>query len=82
MKAFLVTYSVAGCRGAKVVVLVDKKEDVESALKRKIILTYEDEMESLRLGRIQELSLDQVKVSDLSMSEFMRMTKELQVAAE
>lgn len=82
MKAFLVAYSAAGRRGAKEVVLVETKEEVEDALKRKFVLTYEDEMESLRIGRIQELTLDQVKVSDLSVSEFLRLTKELQVAAE
>jgi hypothetical protein len=73
MKAFRVFYDVAGSSGNNTIVLVSGSESIEEALSNKID-KYEVDCPYSRMGRTIPMSLSTVKIADLSITEFLKVT--------
>lgn len=74
MKAFDVCYSGPGYNRFNLIVLVEREEDIESAVADKSTRRYDLGSSYCKIERYQEVSLSKVKLSDLSVAEFMRLT--------
>ena len=74
MRAFRVFYDTPGRSGFSEIVLSETEEGVEKALASKVE-DYRMESLSSRITRQQEIPLSTVKISELSVAEFLSLTK-------
>lgn len=74
MKAFEVCYSGPGYNRFDMIVLVEHEDEIEVALAEKTTRRYDLGSSYCKIERYQEVSLSKVKLSDLSVAEFMRLT--------
>lgn len=74
MKAFDVCYSGPGYNRFNLVVLVEHEDEIEVALAEKSTRRYDLGTSYCKIEGYEEVSLSKVKLSDLSVSEFMRLT--------
>lgn len=74
MKAFEVYYSGPGYDGFKEIVLAEAEGGIECALEEKSLRRYEVRCSYCRIDRFREIPLSKVKISDLSITEFLKVT--------
>lgn len=74
MKAFDVCYSGPGYNRFNLVVLVEHEDEIEVEVAEKSTRRYDLGTAYCKIEGYQEISLSKVKLSDLSVSEFMRLT--------
>ena len=72
MKAFEVFYSGGGYNGFKEIVLSETEDGIGCALEEKSLREYEVGCPYCRIDRFREIPLSKVKLSDLSVTEFLK----------
>lgn len=75
MKAFEVTYNTPGTSGYGEIVLVESEDQVEQALSEKI-KGYRIGTPTSKIHRQVQIPLSRVKISDLSITEFIKITNQ------
>lgn len=76
MKAFEVFYSGAGYDGFKEIVLAEDEGAIGCALEEKSLREYKVGRLYCRIDSYKEIPLSKVKISDLSVSEFLKITNQ------
>lgn len=74
MRAFLVLYDGPGYEGFSLIVLADSEDEIEFALQEKSLREYEIKNPSCRIRNIEEIALSKVQISELSITEFLKIT--------
>lgn len=75
MKAFKVSYSGAGFSGGQEIVLVESEADIEKALEEKSTRNFDAGSSYSKIHSSIEVPLSKVKLADLSVAEFLQLTK-------
>lgn len=75
MKAFKVRYSGRGFSGGQEIVLVENEADIEKALEEKSFRDFEVGDSYSKIHSSTEIPLSKVKLADLSVAEFLQLTK-------
>jgi hypothetical protein len=76
MKVFEVFYSGADYNGFKEIVLAENEGGIGCALEEKSLRKYEVGSRYCRIDRYREIPLSKVKISDLSITEFLKVTNQ------
>lgn len=75
MRAFHVRFNTAGTSGYSEVLLVNDERELEKALEAKTSKGFEIGCSYSKITRKREISLSQVKIGELSVTEFLKLQK-------